>query len=216
MFSLFKNYWKKKHNQKISFIQANYYSSYNLSIKMLMDCTLAAVHGGIAVALKFALAELPNIELATFWLMFISLFFNNKICFLSVNTFCFLNIIFFGLADWSLFYFLIFNLYLLIVISLRRALLKTWYLFVLILGLMGYLFGSLYTIQAWLLYGRAYAYSYWINGFIFDFIHGTGNIILGSGLYIPCSKIMFRLSGRYPFLFNFFYLKNEKKKIKTK
>lgn len=206
MFKKIKKWWLHKvhrplfNNYKTTLERRT--SCYSISIQVLMQYTISAIFMALAFILKLAFAAIPNFEFATFVLIVSTVFFTWQIGLMITNGFCLLNIVFFGIADWSIYYFIIFNLYFLIALSLRRWILKKWWLFVITVSLMGYVFGFLFALDTWVLYGFAYALSYWISGLWFDVIHGTGNLFIGALLYLPVSQVMFSFARRYSFLFN--------------
>ncbi|WP_144060304.1 hypothetical protein [Spiroplasma syrphidicola] len=173
------------------------------SIKLTMKITIIAVFSALGLALKAAFAFLPNIEFVTFILMFSIFFFSIEIGFGIVNVYCTLNMVTFGIADWSLMYFVIFNLYAVIILWLKPLISKWWWTMIIMNGLFGYLFGSLYAIQTALLFNStSVGLAYWINGLVFDAIHGTGNIIVTALLFAPVYKLMEQLVQKWPFIFN--------------
>ena len=177
-------------------------STHSLSFQVSMKYALSAVLGALAFSLKLALGALPNIELATFLLMACFIFCTLDVAFLVTNVFCTLNLLFLGIADWSIMYFVIFNFYGLVAISLKKVILKWWWVFIIMVMVMGYIFGSLYALETIFLYGPNYALAYWINGLVFDAIHGTGNGFLAFFAFYPFSKVFQILNQRYQFIFN--------------
>lgn len=182
-----------------------------LRLQVLIRYTLSGILGAIAFILKVALAVLPNVELATFVIALTCVFFTVDIAFLVINAFCSLNIVFFGIAEWSLLYFVIFNFYGILSILLRKWILKWWWIFIIVVALMGYCFGALFAIDKIFLFSLPYAITWWIAGLWFDFIHGTANFLLGLMLYWPILKVFQQLKIRYDFCFNNTFLTLPKK-----
>ncbi len=181
-------------------------SIYSFNVQLIMRYCFVALIASLALAAKAALAVLPNVELATFFIMVPVVFCAFDIAFLTINVFCLLNVVVFGLADWSIYYFFIFNFYGCVMFLCKRIVLKHWWVFIIIIAMMGYVFGSLYALQAYVLYGAAYALAYWINGFIFDAIHGTGNAMLSAVCFPAVWKLFNIFAKKYPFLFNNLFL----------
>ncbi|WP_253301674.1 hypothetical protein [Spiroplasma endosymbiont of Phyllotreta cruciferae] len=169
--------------------------------------TVIALFGGLDLGLKIAFAFLPNIEFVTFILMFSIIFFIIEVGFGIINVFCALNMVYFGVADWSIMYFIIFNLYGVIMFLCKPLVYWGWWIIIIICGLMGYLFGILYAIQVTILYDRSVGLAYWIKGLTFDAIHGTSNIVICAVFYPIVYKLMQTLYPKWPYLFNKKFIK---------
>ncbi len=206
-----------KENKNIDFSKTHI----NKNLQMIMKYTFIGMITGVIVALKMALAFLPNFETITFFLIFLTVYFKFDISFLAINSFCLLMVAFHGVVDWTVMYFIIFNLYFFITYSIKKVIFKFFWVGIIVAGLYGYIFGSLFTIQQWVLNGKAFALTYWIRGLIFDFIHGTCNAIIFSTLWPAFIKLVKYLTAKYPFLLNkqafkiykFEYQKNNNKTI---
>lgn len=186
------------------------------TLKITLKMTVIALFSSLALALKIAFAFLPNVEFVTFILMFSIVFFTITIGFGIINVYCTLNMVYFGIADWSIMYFIIFNLYGVIMLLCKQVIYWWWWMIIIICALMGYIFGSLYAIQTAVLYGPNVGLTYWIKGLVFDAIHGTGNAVICAILYPIIYKLMQVLSPNWPYLFNNKFVKYLQKIIAKK
>lgn len=170
--------------------------------QLIMRYTIAAVLTGLIFILKLVFAFLPNVEFVTFFIAVNFIFFPFSLALIICNTSCFLMVLFYGFLPVNLFYFFIFNLYGCLVALIKKPLYHNKYLFIFVMAMMGYIFGTLYALQQWFMFGFAYAIIYWVNGLVFDLIHGTGNGLIAILLTPLYFKIMNLMGQKYPFLFN--------------
>ena len=117
-----------------------------------------------------------------------------------------IQVILFGYTD--LCYFVIYNLYCLIVILSRKLLFSFQFLLAILIFLFGIFFGVIYSLNHLITYNFNFKimFAYYLRGIIFDVIHGVANIILFSCLYYPIQKIMKNFALNNTNLFNYIYL----------
>lgn len=157
----------------------------SLHIQKLIRLIIIALYSALIFALKEALAILPNIEVVTFLLSFAALVFPFSMAITIPLIFNLCEILLRGIATWVILYMIAWPLLVIIIWSLRKVIRKYWWLFIIINSLWGFSFGTLDSFIWLLLYGKSGFYLHWLNGLIFDAIHGVGNTVVASVLYKP-------------------------------
>ena len=152
------------------------------------DIALVGIMVAVIEVCKVAMMELPNIELTSFWLLMFSKNFVNKVYFV-VPVFILLEGALFGFGDWWVMYLYAWPLLVLIARIFRKSDSPlTW---AIISGVFGLLFGLLCAITKIFFMGSvAAAFSWWIAGIPWDFVHGGANFALMLILCKPVSKAM--------------------------
>lgn len=140
------------------------------------EMVLVALLSAILVISKEILAFLPNIELVSFLIIIFSRHFKLKNTFMIVNVFCLLQIVLYGIGDWTIMYFIMWNGLAFVSMKLKDKLKKADQLAVLS-GIFGLTFGAFFAIF-YLLFSFETAFSFWIKGLFFDLIHGVGNYLI--------------------------------------
>lgn len=157
----------------------------SLHIQKLVRLLIIALYSAVVFALKEALAILPNIEVVTFLLSFAALIFPLSMSITIPFIFNLCEILLRGIATWVILYLIAWPILVLIIWSFKKIIKKYWWIFILINSLWGFSFGTLSTFIHLLMYGKSAALAYWINGLIFDAIHGISNTVVAAVLYKP-------------------------------
>lgn len=166
------------------------------------DICLIGLMVAVIEACKFALANIPNVELTSFWLILFALCFGRHALF-AVPVFILIEGAVYGFGLWWLMYLYAWPLLVFGVLLLRKAdNVLTWSL---LSGVFGLLFGLLCSVpyvfigmtDGGLMNGLRAAFGYWIAGIPFDLIHGIANFVLMLVLYRPMKGIMQRAKNRY-------------------
>ena len=156
----------------------------------VFDVALVGIMVAVIEVCKVAMMELPNIELTSFWLLMFSKHFGNKVYFV-VPVFILIEGAIFGFGDWWVMYLYAWPLLILLARAFRKSDEPlTW---AIISGFFGLSFGFLCVLsKALFLDSIPAAFSWWIAGIPWDFVHGGANFILMMLLYRPMSKAMMR------------------------
>lgn len=157
----------------------------SLHIQKLIRLIIIALYSAVVFALKEALAILPNIEVVTFLLSFAALIFPLSMSITIPFIFNLCEILLRGIATWVILYLIAWPLLVLIIWAFKKVIKKHWWIFIIINSLWGFSFGTLDALINLFLYGKSAFYLYWINGLIFDAVHGVSNTIVASILYKP-------------------------------
>lgn len=163
----------KKYNAKIT------------TIKIVVMSLYISITFALQVALKF----IPNIELVTFMIGMAGIIYTWKISIPISIIFVVLEMLIAPFGAWLILYLFIWPLLVLIMMSLRNIIKKHWWLFGVICGIFGLLFGSVDTVINILLFGKEAALAYWIVGIPWDIIHCISNTVIGIILYQPIIKL---------------------------
>lgn len=142
--------------------------------------------GLLAALLKSAqaiLSFLPNIEIVSLLILIFAIRLGAKRTVYITVLFSTLNILIWGFNLATIGYFFVWSGYA-VVCALFKNLLKNDISVAIFLGIYGLVFGGLFAL-IYLPMGYSYALSYWINGFIFDLVHGVSNFIVGLWAFSP-------------------------------
>ncbi len=154
---------------------------------------------GLMVALieasKLALSSIPNIELTSFWIIMFTLFFGWKVIAV-VIVFILIEGAIYGIQLWWVMYLYAWPLLVLITRIFRKNTSAVFWAF--ISGIFGLCFGALCSIPYFFIgmstggvtAGFRSAFTWWVAGIPWDFVHCAGNFIIMLILYRPISTAM--------------------------
>ena len=139
---------------------------------------------------KFALSGMPNIELTSFWLIMFTIFFGWKIVAV-VPAFILIEGAFYGVHIWWIMYLYAWPLLVTIAWIFKKV--ESVWFWAIVSGLFGLCFGALCSIPYFVIgastggfmAGIRTAFTWWIAGIPWDFVHCAGNFILMLILYHP-------------------------------
>lgn len=163
------------------------------------DIAVAGMMLAIIEACKYALSFLPNIELTTFWIIVFTLYFGRKILFV-IPAFILLEGSIYGFGLWWFMYLYAWPLLVLLTWIFRKQ--KSWLFWSILSCAFGLSFGFLCSFP-YVLIGAAdgslrdgllSGFTWWVAGIPWDIVHGIGNFVLMSILYVPMTKCMERIS----------------------
>ena len=149
--------------------------------------------GSLTFAAKVAMAGLPNIEPVSLFVMLYAVVFGRK-CVYPIYTYVVMEFLCYGLHLWSINYLYVW-LILAICAWLLRAV-KNPFVWALLSGAFGLLFGLLCTPVYAISGGIGYAVSWWISGVPFDLMHAGGNFVMALVLFVPLRKLLTKLYSR--------------------
>ncbi|MBR0446216.1 MAG: hypothetical protein IIX23_02860 [Oscillospiraceae bacterium] len=159
----------------------------------LRQAVLFGMLGSLTFAAKVAMAGLPNIEPASLFIMLFAVVFGKK-CIYPIYTYVVMEFLCYGIHLWSINY-----LYVWLILAAGAWLLrsvKNPFVWALLSGGFGLLFG-LFCAPVYLVSGGiGYAVSWWISGVPFDLLHAGGNFVMALVLFVPLRKLLTRLYSR--------------------
>lgn len=153
----------------------------------IKDITVCAVFGALMFASKLLTEVLPNIHLISVILIALTVVYRSK-ALLALYTFVFISGLYYGFPIWWLPYLYIWLPLVFAVLALPKNMKNKTAAFVypIICGLHGLLFGTLYAPSQALLFGLDFKgmISWIIAGLPYDLIHALGNVF-GGMLVLP-------------------------------
>ena len=151
------------------------------------DITIMALAVAIIEVSKVALAQIPNVELTSFWVIMFTLYFGPRIFYI-IPVFILIEGMMYGFGLWWIMYLYAWPLLAVVVLLLKRM--NTAWDWSFVSGLFGLLFGFLCAIPYVFTSGFAGAVAWWIAGIPWDFVHGIANFAIMLVLYKPMKYVM--------------------------
>ena len=156
------------------------------------DITSIGLMVAVIEVCKVALAQIPNVELTSFWIIMFTLYFGKRI-FYVIPVFILIEGAMYGFHLWWVMYLYAWPLLAIMVLLLRNM--KTAWDWSMLSGAFGLLFGLLCAIP-YVFAGGIYAgFAWWVRGIPFDLIHGIANFIIMFVLYHPIKRIMNKITN---------------------
>ena len=147
------------------------------------DIVVVGLLSAILVSAQIILSFLPNIEIVSLLILIFSIRLGAKKTVCITLLYSALNILIWGLHLSTIGYFFIWSGYAVVCNKFKRFLNKD-ITVAIFLGVFGLIFGALFAIL-YIPMGVSFAFSYWINGLIFDLIHCISNFIIGIWVFSP-------------------------------
>lgn len=157
------------------------------SAKKLRELTALGVFAALLIALQIGLSFLPNIELVSLMIILMTCKFGKK-SLLAVAVFILVEGLIYGFHIWWINYLYIWPLLVGSVLLLKKI--AHPFLWSIVAGLFGLLFGTLCSIPYFITGGLGAGFGYIIAGIPFDLIHCLSNFILVALLYKPLSRTL--------------------------
>lgn len=154
------------------------------------DITIMALMVAIIEVSKVALAQVPNVELTSFWIIMFTLYFGPRI-FYVIPVFILIEGLMYGFGLWWIMYLYAWPMLAIVVLLLRKM--NTAWDWSFVSGLFGLLFGFLCAIPYIFTSGFAGAVAWWIGGIPWDLVHGIANFIIMLVLYKPMKLVMAKM-----------------------
>ena len=156
------------------------------------DIALIGVMVAIIEACKFALSALPNVELTSFWIITFTLMFKKRI-FVVIPVFILIEGLVYGFGLWWFMYLYAWPMLAIITLIFQKN--KSVWIWTVISGIFGLLFGLMCSIVHLVVGGPAAAFSWWVAGIPWDLIHGVSNFIIMLVLFHPITRAMKKISS---------------------
>jgi energy-coupling factor transport system substrate-specific component/cob(I)alamin adenosyltransferase len=155
-------------------------------MKTVKDVVVIAFLSAILTVGKMSLSAVPNVEVVSFLFILYTVVFGWRYSLFTSIVFATTEILIWGLGIWTIGYYLIWPLLVLLTALLPNRWQTIWG-YTILSGLFGLFFGlffAIYTapilnVSIWL---------YWINGLMFDVIHMVGNVSVMILLYVPARR----------------------------
>ena len=158
---------------------------------MAKDIAVIGLMVAIIEVCKVALAQIPNVELTSFWIIMFTLYFGPRI-FYVIPVFILIEGMMYGFGLWWIMYLYAWPLLAIVVLLLRKM--NTAWDWSFVSGLFGLLFGFLCAIPYVFTSGLAGAVAWWIAGIPWDLVHGIVNFAIMLVLYKPMKYVMAKMA----------------------
>jgi energy-coupling factor transport system substrate-specific component len=157
-------------------------------MKKLNLLVFNALFAAILFIVQIVLAPLPNIELVTYLVVIAGLALPLSSSLMIVGVFTIIEGLYWGFAEWTIAYFYIWPILILLTRLLRKNINQPIFAAVFV-GIFGLMFGSLTSIVTLLTLGVNAMIAYIVNGLMFDAVHGFSNFMIMLILHPYISKI---------------------------
>ena len=158
------------------------------------EICLYGILGTLLFILKFAMSSLPNVEPVSLLLISYAIIFGIKALYPLV-IYVLLEIIIYGFGFWSIGYLYIWLVLVIAVTAIHKiSNSKNPFVWALISGIFGLIFGALYIPLYMVSGGLAFAITWWISGLPYDFIHCISNFVLCMILFKPITTILLKIA----------------------
>lgn len=156
------------------------------------DIALIGVMVAVIEACKFALSALPNVELTSFWIITFTLMFKKRI-FVVIPVFILIEGLVYGFGLWWFMYLYAWPLLAIITLIFQKN--KSVWVWTVVSGMFGLLFGLMCSIVYLVIGGPTAAFTWWVAGIPWDLIHGVSNFIIMLVLFHPITKVMKKVAS---------------------
>ena len=159
------------------------------------DIALIGMMIAVIEVSKFALAQVPNVELTTFWIIIFTLYLGKRI-FYVIPAFILIEGAVYGFHLWWIMYLYVWPLLALLTFIFRKQ--KSVWFWSILSGVFGLMFGFLCSftyvvigiVEGGIRNGLYAGFAYWVAGIPFDIPHCIGNFVIMLVLYIPIRTAM--------------------------
>lgn len=154
------------------------------------DIVIIGMMTAMMEAAKLSLAAVPNVELISLLIILFTLFFEQKVVYV-IGAFILVEGLLYGFGVWWVMYLYAWPLLALVTWLFRKQ--ESVWIFSVISGVFGLLFGTMCSIPYLFIGGWKMAFSWWIAGIPYDLIHGVSNFIICMVLFVPMRRIMHKI-----------------------
>lgn len=165
-----------------------------MKIKTKEIC-LYGLLGALMFALKFVMSSLPNIEPVSLLLISFAITFGVKVIY-PLAVYIILEMLIYGFGFWSIGYLYIWPV-LVIATLLINKVVNNSFLWAVVSGLFGLIFGALYIPLYLISGGFTFAITWWASGIPYDFIHCVSNFVLCLILFKPITNTLLKVKEWY-------------------
>ena len=156
------------------------------------DITIMALMVAIIEVSKVALAQIPNVELTSFWVIMFTLYFGTRI-FYVIPVFILIEGMMYGFNLWWIMYLYAWPMLAIVVLVFKKM--KTAWEWSFVSGVFGLCFGFLCAIPYIFTSGLAGAFAWWVAGIPWVLVHGIANFAIMLVLYKPMKLVMSKMQN---------------------
>jgi energy-coupling factor transport system substrate-specific component len=152
---------------------------------------MIGMQAAVLLVLQVALRFIPNVEIVSLLIILYTLIFGRKTIY-TIYVFVFLEGIVYGIGLWWFNYLYVWLVLYMITLIFHKN--NSAFYWAVISGSFGLSFGLLCSIPYFITGGLPSGFAYWVNGILFDLVHGLGNFIAAITLYKPLYYILDKLN----------------------
>lgn len=155
-------------------------------MKTVKDVVVIAFLSAIVTVGKMSLSAVPNVEVVSLLFILYTVVFGWRYGLLTAIVFATTEILIWGLGLWTIGYYLIWPI-LVLMTTMVPLRFQNVVGYAVLSGLFGFLFGLFFAIYTAPLLNVS-IWVYWLNGVMFDVVHMVGNVVVMLLLYIPTRR----------------------------
>jgi len=157
-------------------------------MKTVKDVVVVAFLSAMLTVGKLSLASVPNVEVVSFLFILYTVVFGWRYGLLTAIVFATIEILIWGFGLWTVGYYLVWPL-LVLLTTLLPKMLQNIYGYTVLSGAFGLSFGLLFALYTGPLTNVS-IWAYWLNGIMFDLVHMVGNVAVMLVLYLPARRAL--------------------------
>ena len=159
----------------------------------IVEMVLFGMLAALTFALQVVMGPLPNIEPVSLLVMLFAVTFGWK-CLYPVYIFVVMEVLYYGINVWNIYYLYVWTVLAVAAIWMRKA--ENPFVWAILSGTFGLLFGALCGIVDVFIGGFSYAAAKWASGIPFDVTHCVGNFVIALVLFKPLRGLMAKLYAK--------------------
>lgn len=152
-----------------------------------LELVWMALLSAILLLGQIGMSALPNVEIVTPLIIIYTLIFRKKVFYI-IYTFVFAEGLLYGFGIWWVNYLYVWAILALIVLMFREE--QSIFLWAILAGAFGLLFGLLCSIPYFVTAGIGGGFAYWTAGIPFDITHCIGNVVTTAIIFKPVYMIL--------------------------
>ena len=156
--------------------------------RLIRRLVTIAVLTAILETAKFSLNAIANVELITLLIILFTRKFGGRVSMVSVFLFTLLETMWWGLSIWTVTYFYVWPLLVLLVLLFRNQ--ESFLFWSILSAFYGLFFGALCSLTTLVIAGPQAALSWWIAGIPYDIVHCIANFVICLILFRPLTKAL--------------------------
>jgi energy-coupling factor transport system substrate-specific component len=157
----------------------------------IKDIVIIGMMSAVMVAVQAALSFLPNIELVSLLIILFTLIFGWRTLYI-IFIFIFTEGLLYGFGLWWFSWLYIWPL--LFILTKLFSKLRLPFYWAILSCIFGLIFGALYSVSVAVINGPYAGFASWIQGIVFDIIHGTSNFVITLTLFHPLYFILNKIN----------------------
>lgn len=159
----------------------------------IRQVVLFGMLGAVTFGAKYVMSGLPNIEPVSLMVMLFAVIIGAKGLY-PISVYVLMEFLVYGLGTWNINYLYIWVILFFAAYAMRKF--QNPFLWALLSGSFGLLFGLFCAPVDLFIGGPSYAIAKWISGLSFDLMHCGGNFVIALLLFVPLRKLLTKLYAK--------------------